>query len=291
MLEYSPRALATRPIFYDSYNDITIIVEDFDDENFYTHLFQRLLGNSLRIGKVLGVGGKSQVIERFNARASERKTETREFYLVDGDFDELLGLSAPKDVCFYRLPRYDIESFLVEESAVCQIAQEQRPKRNAEWYRSAMGFNDWKNQMAELAMRYVACFALCQQCDIEDHKGSQNIERFTPGNEHLPDSTKIETFINEVKTGQSAMESSAFDSRIEEMIQTMGNSDEERFRWISGKLIVLPLLGRLLKTYTRRNIAQDSLRFRLIGYCELESLGVLKKVILDLYASPASQDA
>ena len=58
-------------------------------ENFYTTVMRRLVGDVLTIRKVLGLGGKRAVRERFSERAGHSRSH-REFYLVDGDFDDLL---------------------------------------------------------------------------------------------------------------------------------------------------------------------------------------------------------
>ena len=103
MLRYSDRALSIRPRFFYPYNDVTFIVEDLDDEQFYTNLFQCLFAGELRVGRVLGLGGKAAVIQRFKER-STIPGRTNEFLVVDGDFDELLGVSVTSDVRLYRLP-------------------------------------------------------------------------------------------------------------------------------------------------------------------------------------------
>ena len=56
------------------YNDITIIVEDTNNEHFYTEVFRRLLGSELTITRVLGVGGKSTVLTRMADRRGDSLT-------------------------------------------------------------------------------------------------------------------------------------------------------------------------------------------------------------------------
>ena len=113
MLRYSDAALAVRPTFFAQCADIIVIVEDMGKENFYTQVLNHLLKGKAKVYKVLGVGGKTQVIRRFEAR--RKKPAPVEFYLIDGDFDELLERACPIDSKFYRLQRYDIESYLVEK--------------------------------------------------------------------------------------------------------------------------------------------------------------------------------
>ena len=129
MLRYSDEGLAARPAFFAPYHDVIIIVEDEGKENFYTELINRLLRGKLSNTQVLGVGGKRQVLERFEGREGNPHG-WREFYLVDGDFDGLLGRQSPNSHVFFRLRRYDIESYLVEEAAVCTVAEEERPRES-----------------------------------------------------------------------------------------------------------------------------------------------------------------
>ena len=89
-LRYSGPAQATRVLFFAPYNDVTIVVEDSTQENFYTMLMQRLFGDTIRIGKVVGVGGKPQVLERLSRKVSEDRLGN-EFYLIDGDLDQVDG--------------------------------------------------------------------------------------------------------------------------------------------------------------------------------------------------------
>ena len=143
MLSYSDRGLSARVRFYSPFNDITIVVEDINSENFYTKLFKCLLGTQLKVGRVIGIGGKEQVLQRFQQSKDVSQT-IAEFYLVDGDFDELIGRALPDDHRLYRLPRYDIESYLVEPYAIAMIAEEQHPRQTSDYYLGQMNFNEWQ---------------------------------------------------------------------------------------------------------------------------------------------------
>ena len=71
MLRYSNAALAVRPRFFAPYNEITIIVEDAAGENLYTQIMKRLLGDVVSVGRVLGLGGKTQVVSRYEDRRND----------------------------------------------------------------------------------------------------------------------------------------------------------------------------------------------------------------------------
>lgn len=279
MLQYSAEGLSARPAFYAPYNDVTIIVEDQDDENFYTQVLSRLLQGRFRIEQVLGVGGKRQVIQRFHDRSG--KLDWQEFYLVDGDFDELIGRECPDSVYFYRLRQYDIESYLLEEAAICAIAEEESPRSTAAEYQASMQVGRWMTEVVDASIRLVACVALFQELDEQQAGISQTIERYVARDAAFPDKLTIEDHIGRFKAGQSMVEPQDFDRRLEQMLSRMGTSEFDRRRWISGKDILLPLLIRLLHQHTKgRRLNKDSLRFRLAGKCEFTELDELRDRIL-----------
>lgn len=279
MLKYSDEGLAARPAFFASYNDITIIVEDTGKEGFYTQVFKRLLCNKLRIYKVLGVGGKEQVFRRFE-RSAGGAPLPREFYLVDGDFDELVGRTCPNSNLFYRLPRYDMESFLIEEHPICVIAEEEAPHTNAVKFRDLLQVRPWETEVVNASVRLAACVALLQELDDRRTEISQSIEQYVSGNENIPDKAIIESQIARVRATQTVVEHQEFDTLLEQMVARMGMSNRERRRWISGKNILVPLMTRLLRQHTRRNVQKESLCFRLAKNCDFSELAGLRDRIL-----------
>ena len=279
MLSYSNEGLAARPAFFAHYNDIIIIVEDEGKENFYAELLKRLLRGNPRMTKILGVGGKRQVFERLEGREVSSRW-WQEFYLVDDDFDDLLGRESPDSIYFYRLRRYDIENYLVEETAVCTIAEEESPRSTATEYLDALRFGSWMAEVIDIAVRLAACAALLQELDETQVGISQSIERYVNENSVLPDSASIESHIGQVRASQSVVELEEFDRLLEQMIERMGNSSLERIRWVSGKDILIPLLIRLLRQNVRRSLKKESLCFRLARNCEFLELTELRDRIL-----------
>ena len=279
MLRYSDEGLAARPAFFAPYHDVIIIVEDEGKENFYTELINRLIRGKLSSTQVLGVGGKRQVLERFEGREGNTQ-EWREFYIVDGDFDDLLGRQSPNSHIFYRLRRYDIESYLVEEAAVCTVAEEERPSSTAIEYRGLLQVDPWMTEVIDISIRLAACTALLQELGEPQVGISQSIERYVNENAILPDRASIESNIEQIRTSQSVVEPQEFDKLLDQMIDRMGKSSLERIRWVSGKDILIPLLIRLLRQHTRSSLKKESLCFRLARNCEFPELTALRDRIL-----------
>ena len=281
MLKYSNNALAVRPRFFAPYNDITIVVEDETGEALYTQIMKRLLGDSLSIHNVLGMGGKSQVVQRFESRKSFDEAPT-EFYIVDGDFDELIGHTCPSNRYFYRLNRYDIESFLVEEMSICIVAQEERPSKHLEQYKRELKVRPWQQEIVQVWWRLAACAALLQKMGDRKTKLDLSVERYRSGDDIVPDESKIKSAIKRVSQSQSIINQETFMHKLGEIADQMGASHSERQQWVSGKNVLIPLAMRLLRRHTRSNIRRDSLCFRLAKHCEFRELNELRERILSI---------
>ena len=129
-------------------NLVSVYVEDEGKEYFYDEIMKRLLRDNAVHTKVFGLGGKMQVVEKFNQQ--KRVALSRKFFLIDGDFDELLGHVNPTHSHFHQLSRYDIESFLLEEYAFCKISQSERPRFSVAYYRREL-------QLGVLDFRHLGC--------------------------------------------------------------------------------------------------------------------------------------
>ena len=279
MLNYSDEALAARPAFFAPYNDLTIVVEDVGKERFYTQVMWHLLRGRARIAQVLAMGGKRQVVARFLQRrgASHGRDE---FYLVDGDFDDLIGRQLPISGRFYKLDRYDIESFLLEEIAICVIAEEEVPDKSPGEYQVLLDIQEWLSEIVQVVDRLVGCAALLQRWEETEAGISQNIEQYVKGNSTIPNKEIIEEHITRLRTRQTFARPSEFDRLLDEIVDEMGHSGRERLRWISGKDILIPLLGRLLRFHTGRNLPKESLCFRLVKHCAFSELTELRDRIV-----------
>lgn len=287
-LEYSDDALAVRPRFFAQYNEITIVIEDMAGEAIYTQIMKRLLGPTPAIHSVLAMGGKTQVIQRFQNRGFLPGTPT-EFYIVDGDFDELIDRPCPLSKYFYRLNRYDIESYLIEELSICTVAQEEQPRKSLEQHRGELKIHPWQLAIVQAWSRLVSCAALLQKAEKGTVKLGLNVERYRSKDEVVPDKSKIESAIKGVFQGESVTNQKVLKQTLAEMAAQMGESYRERLRWVSGKDVWIPLVIRLLRQHTGRNFRRDSLCFRLAKYCEFHSLDKLRQQIVSIVTVDAAK--
>lgn len=121
----SQDGLAALDIFYDDFNDIHFFVEDEDQENLY-ELVLRKLFPELRVARVFPLGGKQAVLSRC-VNDAQRQSGPPSVYIVDKDFDDLLGCKLTRPSLFY-LDRYCIENYFPEPDAIVEVVIESLPK-------------------------------------------------------------------------------------------------------------------------------------------------------------------
>lgn len=284
MLEYSSNGRQARAILYRSDpNLVLVFVEDEGKENFYDKIMDRIFRDTpvpVRT-KILGLGGKRQVVAEFESWRT-RGALSRAFFLIDGDFDELLGRTQPTHRHFHQLHRYDIESFLLEEYPFCEIAEEQKPSRTATQYRELLQFESWMSDVLDATMRWIACIAVLRDLNVPVPGYFLSLDRFFRRRASLPDPALIENGISDVGSSQHAVSLDEFDARVAQMLQRMGATNRERKRWVSGKHCLLPLGIRLLSRHVQQSPGLDSLCFRLAKKCAFQDLAELRNRILDI---------
>ncbi len=170
MLRYSDAARELMPQFYAEYNDINVYVEDEDDELFYEKLLQKLFLESTRIKRVFGVGGKDNLLNKVREHLKHPLGE-KAFFIADGDFDRIRGISWPLTERLHVLEEYCIENFLFEEEAVCLVVQEEKPSKTIEQWKTIVNVYRWLEDTVNLLTPLFACFIFIQKYD----RGKPNI--------------------------------------------------------------------------------------------------------------------
>ena len=273
MLRYSSGGEASRPIFFRNLNTITFIVEDLNDENFYTVLFQRLFGDLIRISKVVGVGGKPKVLERFQRNLSTGNFGN-EFYVVDGDLDDLIGLDCPKHTRFYKLPKYDIESCIVDKIGLCTILVEELPNHSLKAHQKKLRFRTWYNRTISSTSDLFAWYAVVQMLCIPS-KPRENIDRFVVKGKAVPSEALVKSYVLE-SLQKSREKFPNVDKELKEVKAKIGRTISSREKWISGKQVLIPLATKVIKHCTKHSLSHESLRYRLAKNCDLEVLTEMK---------------
>lgn len=272
MLQYTSNAQELKPLFYSSYNNIDVYVEDDNDESFYEILLNKIVDSSIRIKRVFGLGGKPRLLEKAKEQLSN-PSHRKAFFIADGDFDRILNRNVPDIEVLYILKEYCIENFLFEEQAICNVIQEERPRRKIRNIKANIKVYKWLEETVNSLTPLFACFIAIQKHSIGIPNVKIGIGQFI-SNKGIPklDSNKVEAYVNELKKNHNMLGTIKFDEEIENITKKMGSRWQTRKRYVCGRKYLLPLLRFEIKSRFRRDLNPGSLRFRIMNHCKLQSL-------------------
>lgn len=188
MPRYSPRAAKALAFLKRPYNDVDIFVEDTGNPNMWLLLLRKMLPSDIRLESVNVLGGRENVVEA--CRLDQIDTGRRKLYIIDGDFDFLLGRSKPRLKFLHRLKAYCIENLLISEKAVVQIGLTCKPT----WTESqcAMSFNfavwyaEHVKRLLPLFIIYAAAKKLAPQIQTVGYTVNRLYVQTTSGPEICP---------------------------------------------------------------------------------------------------------
>lgn len=129
MLHYPPRSAPALGFLRRSANDIDIYVEDAALSNVWLALLRACLPSNVKLTSVNPLGNRSSVLKA--CRADQQGTRPR-LYVIDGDFDYLLGKAAPRLKCLYRIPATNLEAFVLMTAGLVPLMATMLPAESTE---------------------------------------------------------------------------------------------------------------------------------------------------------------
>jgi len=156
----SADGLAALDIFYSEFNEINFYVEDIDQENLYEVVLRNLFP-AVRIDRIFPLGGKQAVLAHMMSVENAGITAFRA-YIVDKDFDDLLGIQVSHPNIFY-LDRFCIENYILEESAIVEVVIESHPKKRRQDIARDLGISDMIEYVLSSLKPLFICFACVQR--------------------------------------------------------------------------------------------------------------------------------
>lgn len=172
---------------YDDYNDIHIFVEDKGFENLYKELFKKY---GVRVGSIFSKNGKRSVL-----KAAESCTDTKCVFIVDRDWDDLLGIMLTlKNVVV--LSMHSIECYLIDHGAFSGIVLGDCPKCNIDSFLGEKHFGEILTDVSDKLRPLFECFVAMQMSDKKGKMGPPG--HFQQKNHSCaPDEREIAKFISD----------------------------------------------------------------------------------------------
>ncbi|MEX0999614.1 MAG: DUF4435 domain-containing protein [Thermodesulfobacteriota bacterium] len=243
MISYSIKALRGLAYLYKSYNDLDVYVEDTTTLNFYKILINRILDGKANVDRVFQLGGRDAVL---NECANDQELGGRpRIYIIDADFDLLLGRSKSNLKRLYRLNVYCAENLVLCEEAVHQIGVDYMPNDNIATIKSTINYDDFINDIKTELLELFFVYALAHDSRQSISTAGFHVFRMCDSNAGPAklDKPKVQLRKQEViRELNSFYTVSGVRSRIDTIIQRFQNNGYSELHVISGKSYLLPLV-------------------------------------------------
>jgi Protein of unknown function (DUF4435) len=269
--------LAARDVFLEQFSEINFYVEDENQENFYLEVFTRLFPK-IHISQIFGLGGKANVLEHSSDPANAAR-QVRSIYVLDKDFDDLLGKIQRRDNVFY-LDKYCIENYLFDEDALVAIAIECHPKKTREQHLGELAFAAFLSRATSSLEPLFRLFFAVQKLELGIRNCDRKPEEFS--NKHkvwTVSSAAVARYREDVLTCALELNKVRNEADLQMLLDNCFPIHGPADRNISGKFILGLLFHYLRHKLQIGNISKDSLRYRLARNGSLADLRSLRSRI------------
>lgn len=269
-------------LFYVGFNEVNFYFEDQDQENLYEEIIKKLFPE-LNFFRVFPLHGKPSVIT--HAKQSKKNNDIKNpIYIVDKDFDDLLGTIINDDRIFY-LDRYCIENYLLDEDALIKVLIETYPKEKKDELKKNIDLPSFYAESMGSLRPLFKLFYSVQKLGLGLKNCSLKPEEFTlKGKPWSIDPTKIEKYLELLKTTtQNKNLNPPLDDPLND-IRTKICDTIPSESLVSGKFIAAIMFHYIKSKYSLGAISFESFIYRTAKNHDYSNLNLIaQKVRTHLY--------
>jgi hypothetical protein len=155
MLHYPARSAPALGFLRRSANDIDIYVEDAARSDVWLAILRVCLPRKVKLRHVNPLGDRTSVLAA--CRADQEDTRPR-LYIIDGDFDYLLGKGIPRVKNLYRMPATNLEAFVLMTAGLVPLMAKMLPAESVEDIQNDIKLNlqdPWFSHLVRLFAFYA----------------------------------------------------------------------------------------------------------------------------------------
>ena len=268
-LVYSDEALLNRALYLASPTKINIFVEDDGKEYRYEEIFERLLSDGVKISCIFPTGGKQKLEEAYGL-FGKSKENGKCFFIADGDFDKALKREQVNAPNFVYLKKYNIESYLIQESCIAKFMRPKLRKQINETI-NIINYKNWESIIAPFFKTIFALHFIVQNEGL----GIKNVDRKSPffiTSKGLPNKENLDRYIKEIEVSFPNVEKE-ISSTIEKLEYIYG-TDSTNF--VCGKYYIESLARYLSSKLSKGKVGYDELERFLVSNFDIESLAYIR---------------
>ncbi len=272
-LHYSEDALLSRVLFLASTTEINIFVEDNGKEYVYEEILERLLPNDIKINIIFPTGGKPRLEEAYELFGKSEEYG-KCFFIADGDFDKALGRTQINAANFVYLEKYNIESYLIDESCIGHfmrpILHEQLDKT-----KQIIDFPSWKSEISSYFKQIFALHFIVQNNKLGIPNVSKGVGFFIENN-GLPKRENLDRYIEDIEKLLPNVKNEI--SASVEKLESIYGTDVTCF--VCGKYLIESLARFLGTKLNKKKIGYEELERFLISNFNISSIEYIKDRLL-----------
>jgi hypothetical protein len=271
VINYSRKAIAGLAYLFRPYNDIDVYVEDTTCRNMYEVLLERMLDGQARVTRVFQLGARNDVMA--TCKNDQGPGGRPRLYIIDGDFDVVLGGKPPGLKYLYRLSVYCSENLVFTEAATLEVAFENLTNTSRDDIEATIRFSHFLDDVVEKLTPLLVVYVAARILKANVQTTGFNVTRLFVHRLGFPrlSASKIMQRIVQVRQELEAISPiEEVKSAMEKAENLIPNSSVDTAKLISGKTYLLPLLYHHLRSRARFSGTLDQLKTRLARYCELD---------------------
>lgn len=288
-VRFTFKSLKAVPRFFAYRNDVDIYTEDkVSDKEFYRTLFQRLLGDKVKINDVTPLGSKKNVLNTFDSQDS--KSSRKKYFIVDGDLDIILNTNRKSQKNLIVLDSYCIENYLIDECGAIELIYYSCGTDDKDSISKRLNFEKWLGYNKSSLVRLFLYFSVLRV--LGGGPKIRNAGEFLKQNkkETILDCDAIAIYCQEIKAEcLQILSDKGFDdhqAEFEKIFQKLStrwdDSNKTLLTIVSGKDYLLPLLQFRMNFCINKGkglVPKESLKLFLANNADLKRLDFLKKAI------------
>ena len=272
-LVHSDEALLSRVLFLASSTDLNVFVEDDGKEYEYEEILERLLPEGIKINLIFPTGGKPRLEEAYELFGKSEEYG-KCFFIADGDFDKALGRTQINAANFVYLEKYNIESYLIDESCIGHfmrpILHEQLDKT-----KQIIDFPSWKSEISSYFKQIFALHFIVQNNKLGIPNVSKGVGFFIENN-GLPKRENLDRYIEDIEKLLPNVKNEI--SASVEKLESIYGTDVTCF--VCGKYLIESLARFLGTKLNKKKIGYEELERFLISNFNISSIEYIKDRLL-----------
>ncbi|MFC4688229.1 DUF4435 domain-containing protein [Epilithonimonas pallida] len=281
MAERSTSSKSARSVLLEDFNEIDVYVEDtsVETKKLYTIILNKATNSKYSIESVLPLGNSKSVIDEWKKHKGINDGRKKvfiidgDFYLINEDINEVINDDKISDLTgLYILPKYCIENFLIDESALISLIHDDDPIQNHSQISENLNFQEWVVENEEQLYNLFILYSII----IKFKLGIQNVQfgvgKLCTDSSGVVCKTKIQNRIDDLKSEITAKISINLEQEIKIRKEKLHLAENKLLKFVSGKDYLFPLLKSRIKSKHKFNPDQASFKIRLAKNCSFNEI-------------------